>query len=174
VQAEVHAPPEVESNPTEIQQSEQSNHIQTFLPVNTSKRTLSDTQTTPEVDKNEAFFVKPKKPKNRQQNTPMNFEELLKPTKDLVANESYALTYNQLVNLFDDTLNNPNTLSIAKRYNVDINEIIKMLTLIYPSIENKAMKSRCTLIRNRLSKQLLRESDIAITSDSDSDISQKK
>lgn len=135
------------------------------------KRPISETLTpSPEINISEITFTKPKTPKKQKAEEPItkNLNDLLITTKEIIETGTFILTYEQLLNFFDNAQKTTDTLSVAKRYTDDIDELIRMLTIIYPHINDKSMKSRCTKIRNRLSKQLTTPNS-NLTSDSESD-----
>lgn len=121
------------------------------------------------------MFVKPKPPKKQKAEVFISptkgpqLDETLKPVKEIMNKESFILTYDQLLNFFDNSQKNTDVLSVAERYINDIGEVITILTFIYPNIKDKSMKSRWTKIRNKLTKQLVTP-DCNTTSDSESDV----
>ncbi|KAL3273431.1 hypothetical protein HHI36_014875, partial [Cryptolaemus montrouzieri] len=107
-------------------------------------------------DTNDDTFAKPETSKKPKHNTQVNLiilKDQLFPTKETIENRKCILSFDQLVRFFEDTYKSSDTLSVARKFTDDVESVISMLTSIYPYIQDKIIKSRCTRVRS-LNKQL--------------------
>lgn len=144
--------------------------------ITSSKRPISE-PSTPTQTPEKIIFQKPdtkvlKKPKiNLNNEGESSIEKSMQPTKEMFRNpaEKYVLNHAQITDFFENVYGSPDPLSIAKTYTNDIQGLLEMLGKIYPYFTERKMKTRCTNVKRKITKQLLMES----ISDIESDASQE-
>lgn len=147
----------------------------------TTKRQISEDSTIIEMSKD--TFLKPtshppKKIRTNKTGTSLassmesitSCEELLRPAKEFIEGRGsqLPLTYDQIVDFFDNVHGSSDPLLITKEYTKDISAVLEMLTDLYPHLESRSLKNRCTRLRKKITKQLCGEN----VEESDSDMSQ--
>ncbi|KAK9891857.1 hypothetical protein WA026_017345 [Henosepilachna vigintioctopunctata] len=85
-----------------------------------SKRTISETLTpSPDIDTAEKTFVIPNKASKKQKAEKLvdkirSLNDLFSPTKEFINSSKFVLTYDQLLNFFDNSQRSNDLLSVAK------------------------------------------------------------
>lgn len=94
----------------------------------------------------------PKKTKKHDRHKEIDLEEQLSPIKEFLSQnpDKFTLNYNQLKSFLENTHGSADPISIALEYTNDLNKITQMLRDIYPHLEARSIKGRCTRIRNKL------------------------
>lgn len=99
-------------------------------------------------------------------------EELLSIDKNTIENLTPPLTLNwqQICDFFENVHGNPDPLSVARRYTDNIPAFLEMLQKLHGIVTSRSIKSKCTRLVKRISKQLY--GDDKVSSDCETDSSQ--
>lgn len=119
----------------------------------------------PNLDKNQSKKLKRQNSK-KEELPPL--EELLKPIKQKYQDCKSTITFELFVDYLENAYGNPDPLSLARIYKMNVPELLQVMTTIHPNIEHRAIKGRITRISNKIKKQINGNTD-----DSDTDSSQK-
>lgn len=101
-------------------------------------------------------------------------EDLLLPIKDEIDNTlpPLILNFEQICDFFENTHGNPDPLSVARLYTDNIPAILDMLQWLHSQVKTRGIKTKCTRLKKRISKQLEQDT-IGTSSDNETDSSQK-
>lgn len=85
--------------------------------------------------------------------------DLISPVKEHVEadDSNFPLSYNQLVDFFENVHGNPDPLSLSKRYTKDTSALIDMLNNLKPLFTHRSIKNRTTRLIKKLRSQLSQE-----------------
>lgn len=141
------------------------------LPI---KRPISEITTPPTKVSEEPIFAKPKDVKEKKLKSSPNIETnkdwgtKLAPAKAILEDPAakYPLTFEELVDFFENSNGSPDPLSTLKIYTSEITKVTDLLTQIYPHLKDRQIKSRCTRLRNKILRQMDPEALLDLDSDS--------
>ena len=83
-------------------------------------------------------------------------DELLNPVKELIESTTndYILNYLHFKSFFGNATSSQNVINVAKANIPNILLLIDLIHNVYPHLKERAMKHKCTKIKNKLLKQL--------------------
>lgn len=127
-----------------------------------------------------SVFLKPPKPatkkakkENSSHSEPLQLTDVaLAPVQEVIQSEpsSFVLDFKQIIHFLENAQGTSDVLSVAQQYTTDINGLMNMLTRLHPYFPSRNLKTRCTRLRKKLSKQLSQEDNCA-ESDTDTSVS---
>lgn len=100
-------------------------------------------------------------------------EELMLPSKHEIENASPPLTvsFEQICDFFENAYGNSDPLSLVKQYTEDIRGFLETLQRVHSLVTSKSIKTKCTKLKKKITKQLTQNFDTS--SDQETDSSQK-
>lgn len=99
-----------------------------------------------------------KKSDSQESLTPI--EEIMEPAKVFFGiDPKPSITYEQIIDFISNLPKNPDPLSLAKNYTNNIDEMLEILTKIYPYIKHRGTKIRLNSVKKKIRKQLNNEAD---------------
>lgn len=108
-----------------------------------------------------------KKSESQDSLTPL--DEIMKPTKEFFEKDPKpAITHEQITDFISNLPNNPDPLSLAKNYTDNIEELLEIITKIYPYIKHRGTKRKLSLVKKKIRKQLNNETEEASGMETDS------
>lgn len=109
-----------------------------------------------------------KRSESQDSQTPL--EEVMLPTKSFFeTNPKPSLTMDQVTDFISNVVNHPDPLSLARTYTENVEDLLKILTDLYPFLTHRGTKSRITRAKKRIKRLLEDELDV---SDMDTDATQ--
>lgn len=154
-----------------------------------AKRFAPDTQSlTPQTSIDETSgdpFVRPKTPPKSHRQTKKikksdSVESLtpiknyLEPARTLIeeSDPPLGITLEQITHFLENSFGSKDPFSIAQEITKDVPALINTITKIYPLLESRSLKSRCTRLKKTLQKKLTGDPNDISDSDQDTDSSQ--
>lgn len=98
-----------------------------------------------------------------------SIETLMRPLKQTMEDQPslFTLTFDKLVDFLENIHGSPDVISIAQLYTSDFKGLIDTLDNIYPFLQHRTLKSRCTRVKKKLHAYLdLADSDASEMSQS--------
>lgn len=109
--------------------------------------------------------------KLRKQNSvevdPLQLNEMLEPVKSVYQECNPSIPFDIFSFFLENAFGNPDPLSLARTYKLNVSELVQTLGTIHPHITTRSLKNRCTRLRKKLRSQTNNE-----VSDSETDASQ--
>ena len=142
----------------------------TISPADLNLEDPTSTQTSNFALPKDTRPTKKLKKSNSMENTSLS--DQMKPIESHIneAPNNFILNFQQLTSFFEDSFGSSDPLSIAHTYTKDVPALLKMIHNIYPYLQHRSIKSRCTRLQKKIRKQL-NLVDITCSNDSDSDSS---
>nr|CAH7720354.1 unnamed protein product [Callosobruchus chinensis] len=120
-----------------------------------NKRTISDVISPTSNESSQPVFTVPRSKTKKHKTDNEKFyipEDALEPIKKFSNNRDIPLLLNttQLKSLLENVHGSKEVINIVSDYTTDYKALIEMLILIYPHINDKTLKNRCTRLRKKL------------------------
>lgn len=125
-------------------------------------------QQQPEINNaiTESPFVIPKSQSRRPRKIPKvdpsasdapTTNEMMEPAKLKYLETNPTISFEILSDFLDNASGSSDPLSLAKTYTSDVTKLLDCLTVIYPHLSHRSIKSRCTRIMKKIKKQINNE-----------------
>lgn len=113
-------------------------------------------QLKPQTKENEMPRQRKKLKKSQSRENLQGVEEMMLPIKKIMESQpsSFVLNFQQLVDYFENIHGSPDVIGITQLYSSDLNGVLDTLTKIYPYLEHRTLKARCTRVKKKLYSQL--------------------
>lgn len=141
-------------------------------PDQVKQSTSTEVFAAPSSDPKHQSQTRKKIKKDNPQENVIKIQETMEAARSVIEKEfkTLNLNFDQIVDFFDKVHGSPDPLSIVKEYTTNVMSFLETLSKIYPSLEHRALKARCTRIRRKILKQINQELESGInTSVSDED-----
>uniref|UniRef100_A0A6P7GSN5 Uncharacterized protein LOC114346257 n=1 Tax=Diabrotica virgifera virgifera TaxID=50390 RepID=A0A6P7GSN5_DIAVI len=78
----------------------------------------------------------------------------MQPIRDLFNSEKQMLTFEETVDLLENTHGTKDVLSVINKYTVDIPKLRKFLSKIHSYTSERSLKLKCTKLNKKITRQL--------------------